>query len=405
MNIVNRILPTSRPNRPGTTIAKTSVTIHETGNTKSGANALAHASYLESTSDKVSWHYTVDSNRVVQHIPEAETAWHSGTTAGNTTSIGIEICINPDGEFARALANAAELVADILHRYGWGMGKVKQHYDWNKKNCPENLRKSGWAAFVASIKNNLDALEVPSVAWVKTFTPGDVAEIRPIMGAGDKAESIDAVQARHGCDYIFNASAFTAAGVIDGALTVDGKVYSTGRSGHGFAMRGGEWRWSYLNGLKWPHFLGGFGLLARNGKKEIVNPHSGKTGYTALGSKLDGSLVVAMDKDGLTTDQLADYMLSIGYVNAVRMDGGGSVQGRGPDLDIRSTRLVPVYLGVWLKKDDINKPSAWAKEAVDWAVKNGLLVGDDKGDLKLQEPLTREQMCVMLYRYHGKTQE
>ena len=47
-----------------------------------------------------------------------------------------------------------------------------------------------------------------------------------------------------------------------------------------------------------------------------------------------------------------------------------------------------------------NKPAAWSKEAVEWAFKNKLLIGDDKGDLMLRSPLTREQFCVMLKRYH-----
>ncbi len=45
-----------------------------------------------------------------------------------------------------------------------------------------------------------------------------------------------------------------------------------------------------------------------------------------------------------------------------------------------------------------NKPSTWAKEAVDWAVEKGYLTGDSNGDLKLKEPVTREQLCVILKR-------
>ena len=47
-----------------------------------------------------------------------------------------------------------------------------------------------------------------------------------------------------------------------------------------------------------------------------------------------------------------------------------------------------------------NTPSAWSKDAVDWAVRNGLMVGNEKGDLMLRSGLTREQFCVMLKRYH-----
>lgn len=46
-----------------------------------------------------------------------------------------------------------------------------------------------------------------------------------------------------------------------------------------------------------------------------------------------------------------------------------------------------------------NKPAAWSKKAVEWATGNGLLVGDNRGDLMLRQPLTREQFCVVLKRY------
>lgn len=53
------------------------------------------------------------------------------------------------------------------------------------------------------------------------------------------------------------------------------------------------------------------------------------------------------------------------------------------------------------KKMD-NTPSSWSKEAVEWAVAQGLMAGDENGDLMLRSGLTREQFCVMLKRYHDK---
>ena len=46
-----------------------------------------------------------------------------------------------------------------------------------------------------------------------------------------------------------------------------------------------------------------------------------------------------------------------------------------------------------------NTPSPAHKEGVDWAVKNGILTGNSEGDLMLSEPVTRQQMCTMLYRF------
>lgn len=54
------------------------------------------------------------------------------------------------------------------------------------------------------------------------------------------------------------------------------------------------------------------------------------------------------------------------------------------------------------KKEEVkmdNTTTAWSKDAVEWAVANKLLQGSD-GDLMLRSPLTREQFCVMLKRYH-----
>lgn len=50
-----------------------------------------------------------------------------------------------------------------------------------------------------------------------------------------------------------------------------------------------------------------------------------------------------------------------------------------------------------------NTPAEWARDAVSWAIENDLLKGNDLGDLMLRSPITREQFCVMLKRYHELT--
>lgn len=46
-----------------------------------------------------------------------------------------------------------------------------------------------------------------------------------------------------------------------------------------------------------------------------------------------------------------------------------------------------------------NTPSGAHKAGVDWAVANGILTGNSDGDLMLSQPVTRQQMCTMLYRF------
>ena len=47
-----------------------------------------------------------------------------------------------------------------------------------------------------------------------------------------------------------------------------------------------------------------------------------------------------------------------------------------------------------------NKPDEYAKSAIEWALKNKILKGDDKGDLMLHKNITRQDMIVMLYRIY-----
>ena len=46
-----------------------------------------------------------------------------------------------------------------------------------------------------------------------------------------------------------------------------------------------------------------------------------------------------------------------------------------------------------------NTPDIWAKEAVDWAIKNKILFGDETGNYKLRSNCTRQEIIVMLHRY------
>lgn len=51
------------------------------------------------------------------------------------------------------------------------------------------------------------------------------------------------------------------------------------------------------------------------------------------------------------------------------------------------------------KKVD-NTASPWARDAVEWALKKGILQGNTEGDLMLHKEVTREEMCVFLNRLY-----
>jgi len=155
--IQTHLIAPGADNRPGGSNPCKYITIHETGNAAKGADAAAHGAYLDSAAgedDLVSWHYTVDDHAIVQHLPDYETAYHAGDGKdgpGNTTSIGIEICVNAGGDFAQAQANAASLVRLLMEEHGIPIDRVVQHAHWNGKDCPKTIRATtgAWEGFLA----------------------------------------------------------------------------------------------------------------------------------------------------------------------------------------------------------------------------------------------------------------
>lgn len=138
------------------------ITIHNTGNI--GAPAKNNHNYMKNCNKNgertASWHFTVDDKEIYQAAPANMKCYHAGTTRGNNTSIGIEICMFNDKERQRkAYLNAIELVKILLKYYNLSVDKVRQHYEWTKKDCPAWLRsgKFGftWSWFINQINESL----------------------------------------------------------------------------------------------------------------------------------------------------------------------------------------------------------------------------------------------------------
>jgi len=134
------------------------ITIHETGNINKGANALNHAKYINNGSN-ATWHYTVDDKQIIQHYEDSVQCWHCGDGRGdgNLNSIGIEMCVNSDGDFNKTIENTIELVKYLMNKHNISIENVVQHNKWSGKNCPANIRSGKpitWNTFIDRIKNN-----------------------------------------------------------------------------------------------------------------------------------------------------------------------------------------------------------------------------------------------------------
>lgn len=161
--IVPNHIVNSRSYGPGNTM--TEIAIHETANTQVGANAQAHSNLqINGNRREASWHYQVDDKRIIQSFEDNIRAWHAGN--GNGRSIGIEICINRDGDFAKAVDNAAKLTQILMARHNIPLSGVKQHNHYTGKNCPTNLRNGSkginWNDFINKVSGASTSQPKPS---------------------------------------------------------------------------------------------------------------------------------------------------------------------------------------------------------------------------------------------------
>lgn len=72
-----------------------------------------------------------------------------------------------------------------------------------------------------------------------------------------------------------------------------------------------------------------------------------------------------------------------------------------PEPFVRQPQQWTDFRAALVKKEkpmDIGNPSEWARDACEWAVKEGIVKGDGKGNYDWQQPVTREQLAVILQR-------
>lgn len=120
---------------------------HDTGNNNYGADAVMHAVYIAGPDNfnyykARSWHYTVDDERVIQHLPDDEVAWQGDTYEAYSTTIGVETCVDEGSNLYTTWHRTAKLMASLLVKHNLKVSDIKQHYDFSGKNCPQTLRRN-----------------------------------------------------------------------------------------------------------------------------------------------------------------------------------------------------------------------------------------------------------------------
>lgn len=153
---------TSKANRPALRrkdrfiLSVKGVVVHWTANVHKGADAVANRNYFdrkfrtyagryfESNWMPFRWgsaHYIVDDKRILQCIPDNEVAYHCGDgnikkfpESPNMWLLGVEMCVNKDGDWLRTISNTKILVNYLQSKY---KVPVYRHYDITGKNCPK----------------------------------------------------------------------------------------------------------------------------------------------------------------------------------------------------------------------------------------------------------------------------
>ena len=141
------------------------IVIHDTGNTGKGAGVDSHYNYFNGGNRNASADFFVDDKKVGQFTDyRNEYSWHAGKRYGNppvkdctnSNSIGIEICINPDSNYGKAVDSTVEVVKYLQKELNIPTANVIRHYDACLKQCPGSMAKNNWQAW-KEFKQKLEA--------------------------------------------------------------------------------------------------------------------------------------------------------------------------------------------------------------------------------------------------------
>lgn len=138
------------------------IVVHETDNFSKGAGAKRHAQAQAAGHLNTSVQFYCGSDGVYQAAETGDGTYsvgkeyggnHAVRDANNRNTINIEICVNSDGDYNVARANAVELVRYLIQTTGIPAERVIRHYDAKGKYCPRKMmdNPSMWEDFKAQI--------------------------------------------------------------------------------------------------------------------------------------------------------------------------------------------------------------------------------------------------------------
>jgi N-acetylmuramoyl-L-alanine amidase CwlA len=191
------------------------IVMHWTANTGRGANAMANRNYFNMGSRPASAHYVVDDRTVVQCLPDNEVGFHVGAKryleAGkrlmggsrlnpNYFTLGIEMCVNSDGNWDKTYRNSVALCAWLFVKHKLDDGAIYRHFDITGKDCPKMmLEPEPWGDFRNDVTAAVLDIHNRSIARGECNTmganvrsaPGMKSEVRGQLYLGEEVIVLD----------------------------------------------------------------------------------------------------------------------------------------------------------------------------------------------------------------------
>lgn len=184
VNLKQTFIPAGRYGRKEKVSMKpTFITIHSTQNYTGDAHAhslaLARGKLKGGRrSGYLYWHYTVQEDVAIQHMPTNEAGEHADFEGpGNRYSIGIEMCEHRGNDLGCTIERTAQLTAWLMYQNGIPISNVVPHHHWPRegmkpehKNCPHFLLDNGkpratWKWFQMRVKAHYQRIQPePGVA-------------------------------------------------------------------------------------------------------------------------------------------------------------------------------------------------------------------------------------------------
>jgi len=153
----------------------TYITIHSTqnptGDAYAHAKALGRGALRGGVCGYLCWHFTVQEDVVIQHLPTNERGEHADFDGpGNTYSIGIEMCEHEGNDQVATMERTAKLAATLMYYHKIPIENIRAHYHWPRagynppnKDCPHFLLENGlpgetWRWFVGRVNRHYTRL-------------------------------------------------------------------------------------------------------------------------------------------------------------------------------------------------------------------------------------------------------